>query len=408
MFPHQERDRSHFSALQCVCADGHKWDVFVEFPNGDIDRPVSVGFQDLYSNKILSLRHARTESAHVTNMAIHDMVRDHGIPERCWLDNGRAFASKWVSGGQANRFRFKVKDSDPNGSLTLMGVIVHWTKPYSGQSKPIERAWRDFCANISKHPAFAGAYTGNKPDAKPSDYATRAVPFALFNKIVADGVAEHNARTGRRTRVCGGVLSFDQAFDRSYQNQLIARPDPWHLRAMLLQADHFTVSGPDCSIKIGGNRYWHEALSEWKGRRMIVRFDPTYLAADLLVYTPDGGLLCEAPCLEAIGFDSMDDAKTHAKAKAAFLRSHKMLAEANQKYSPALIAQYSATNDWEWEDAPVIDVTPPKARRIGGGGLALAHTPNEIDAYYEAEVEALLRGPAGLRLVSNSDDPANG
>ncbi|HOK71525.1 MAG TPA: hypothetical protein PLM83_08745, partial [Bacillota bacterium] len=34
---------------------------------------------------------------------------------------------------------------------------VHWTTPYHGQSKPIERAWKTLCEEVSKHPKFAGA-----------------------------------------------------------------------------------------------------------------------------------------------------------------------------------------------------------------------------------------------------------
>ncbi|WP_245528436.1 transposase domain-containing protein [Gluconobacter morbifer] len=45
------------------------------------------------------------------------------------------------TGGIPNRFRFKVKEDEPVGIMTQLGVEVHWTTPYSGQSKPIERAW---------------------------------------------------------------------------------------------------------------------------------------------------------------------------------------------------------------------------------------------------------------------------
>jgi putative transposase len=404
MYPSQERDRSHFGAMECVCADGHKWDVFVEYPDGKIDRPVSVGFQDLHSNKIVSVRHGRSETAQLVALAIHDMARDWGIPDQCYLDNGRAFASKWITGQMANRFRFKIKDTDPEGLLTQLGVRVHWVKPYSGQSKPIERAWRDFCDNISKHPAFAGAYTGNAPHAKPSDYATKAVPLAVFEKIVAAGVAEHNARTGRRTRVCGGVLSFDQAFAQSYATRLIAKPAPSQLRMFLLESQQVTVRAPDACVFIGGNRFWHEALYGHLGRKVVARFDPDDLKAPLSVYQLSGEIICIAECLEAVGFDSSADAKEHEKARKVYIRSVKELAKFEQRFSADEISRL--TVDVTDDDDAIAPAPRPAATRIMGN-LARAPEPmvaEDFDPLLDFYARQTEGRASHLRVVHSDDD----
>uniref|UniRef100_UPI0039800C3B transposase domain-containing protein n=1 Tax=Salmonella sp. s54836 TaxID=3159673 RepID=UPI0039800C3B len=93
-----------------------------------------------------------------------DVVERYGIPHHAWLDNGRGFASKLLTGGVANRYRFKVREEDPTGILVALGVQIHWATPYHGQAKPIERAFRDLCDRVAKHPAFAGAYTGHRVD----------------------------------------------------------------------------------------------------------------------------------------------------------------------------------------------------------------------------------------------------
>ena len=123
-FPAQERDRSMFHALEGVNADGHKFDVFVRWPDGTIARPIMVGVQDLYSGKILGYRVAETESADLVRMSFRDAVERYGIPRKAWLDNGRGFASKMITGGVANRFRFKVKQEDPIGVLVSMGTEI--------------------------------------------------------------------------------------------------------------------------------------------------------------------------------------------------------------------------------------------------------------------------------------------
>ncbi len=101
-----------FHALEAVNADGHKFDVFVEWPIGNetrIVRPVLVGFQDIFSGTILSGRIDISENKETVRLVFGDMVEKYGIPKLCYLDNGRSFASKWLTGGVPNRCRFKVR-----------------------------------------------------------------------------------------------------------------------------------------------------------------------------------------------------------------------------------------------------------------------------------------------------------
>jgi hypothetical protein len=147
------------------------------------------------SSKLLAWRVCETESAHHVRLVFASLFEGWGIPVHCVLDNGRGFASKWITGGTANRFRFKVKDSDPVWLLTGLGVKVHWALPFHGQSKPIERAWMDLTDTISRHPFVAGAYTGRSPMHKPANYGSKAVPWDDFVGHVAREIAHHNARS---------------------------------------------------------------------------------------------------------------------------------------------------------------------------------------------------------------------
>ncbi len=148
LYPAQTQDRSHFHAMEAVNSDGHVFDVFVKWEDGSIGRPALVGFQDLYSGFVLSHRISQIENKETVRLAIADMIESWGIPEHVYFDNGRAFMSKWITGGMKTRFRLKVKDEEPEGVLTKLGVKVHAVRPYSGQSKPIERAWRDMVDRI--------------------------------------------------------------------------------------------------------------------------------------------------------------------------------------------------------------------------------------------------------------------
>ncbi|HEY1136612.1 MAG TPA: transposase domain-containing protein [Xanthomonadaceae bacterium] len=337
-FPAQERDRSIFHALEAVNADGHKFDVFVRSPMGDIVRPMLVGVQDLYSGKILGWRIADTESSDLARMAFRDAISRYGIPSHAWLDNGRGFASKMLTGGVANRFRFKVREDDPTGVLVGMGIDIHWATPYHGQAKPIERAWRDFCDRIAKHPAFAGAYTGNKPDAKPENYGSKAVAWDDFVRVIEQEIAAHNARAKRRTRVCGGVHSFDDVFNASYAQSTIRKATDEQLRQLLMTAEVVSADRHDGSVRLSGNRYWCEALSDHAGRKVLVRFDPDALHTDVQVYTLANVYIGQADCIAAVGFADTSAAREHLRARKQYIRATKDQAKAEIRMDAAKVA----------------------------------------------------------------------
>jgi transposase InsO family protein len=328
--PPLERTVADLHAMECVNVDGHKWDVFVEWPDGTIGRPITVGIQDVYSRKILGWSTGKTESAVETRLAFAHVFESYGIPREAVMDNGRAFASKWISGGALSRFRFSIRDDDRLGILIALNIKIHWTLPYRGQSKPIERAWRDFCSDIAKHPAFAGAYTGNKPDAKPENYRSKAVPLATFLQVVADEIGFHNARAGRRTEMGRGLRSLDQVFNESYAVSPIGKATPEDLRLALLAADDVRTDRRSGAIKLHGNRYWSEDLALVAGELVTVRFDPDDLHAPIHVYSREGEYLCSAGVWEATGFLDVAAAKDRARLESGYKKAVKAKVAAEQ------------------------------------------------------------------------------
>lgn len=339
-YPAQERDRSHFTALAGVNADGHRWDLRVRFPDGSEGRASILGWQDLYSGKIIAWRLCDHESSDVVRLSFGDLVRNYGVPGAVWLDNGRAFASKWMTGGTPTRYRFKIREEDPTGLITsLVGADnVHWVTPYHGQAKPIERAWRDFCDRIAKHPAFAGAYVGNSPTNKPENYGSRVIEWAEFERVVTEEILAHNARTGRRTKVCAGVRSFDQAFADSYATTTVRKVSEEQLRLLLLASEAVTASPVDGSVRLAGNRYWTEALSEHAGRKVVLRVDPFHLHTVAHVYALDGTFIATAECVATVGFADTQAAREHARGRKQYKRAAKDMLAAERLMDAASVA----------------------------------------------------------------------
>lgn len=338
-FPTPRRDLSDFDVLQAVNVDGHELDLMVEWADGTVSRPVMIGIQDLYSRRMLVTMIGRSESTDLVRRAFAELFSKHGIPQTVIFDNGRAFASKWLTGGNPTRYRFVIKPEDPIGLLGQLGCQVHFTNPYSGRSKPIERAWRDFCDGFSRSGVFVGAYTGNSVANKPANYGERAAPYADLVRELAFYVGMHNDRKGRRTQTARGVLSFDEVWaERLERGALIRRPTPEQLRLALLAAEGVTVRRQTAQLHLGGNVYFNEALWKHEGEKVIVRFEPEDLHAPIHVYRLDGVYVCEAPCVEAVGFLNAEAAKEISRRQRRVLKDAKRLGESQRLLGAAQIA----------------------------------------------------------------------
>ena len=398
LYPAQRRVRKHLHAMQAVNMDGHRLDVFIAMPDGKIQRVHLIVLQDLHSGKFVGWRLAASENKVAVRLVIGDMVERHGIPDDIVLDNGRAFASKWISGGAPNRYRFKVREEEPLGLITALGINLHWTTPYAGQSKPIERAFRDLADDIAKHPFCAGAYTGNRPDAKPENYGSKAVPFEAFKAHVDRQIAEHNARPGRTASACAG-RSFDETFEASLAepSTLVKWPSPSQRALWLLAAEQIRARKGSGEIHLFGNRYWAEPLNAHAGRLVTVRFDPDNLTRELKVYDADDRLICDAPRIADTGFFDVDAAREHARKRNDLMKAVSTQKRLHAELSPEALADLY--DGGPLDETPDRKPTPPKVQRLATGGLALKAPPAEITWDEQAQEDF----SKGLRLIAGAD-----
>lgn len=317
--PAQRRIVEHLHALECVNIDGHKFDVHVlskherdKKGNPKVTRPILIGIQDVRSSKLLAWRVCEVESAHYVRLVLGDLLEKWGIPGHCVFDNGRGFASKWITGKSAFRFRNKVKAEDPVGLVVHMGIEVHWALPYHGQSKPIERAWRDLTNRIARHAFCDGAYTGPNPMAKPANAGKRAVPWDDFVAHVDRQIAKHNAKLGRTGRDYKG-RSFDQVFVDTYSASAVTKATPEQLRMAMLAAEKKRLDSKTGELNLLGNRYWSEACGRYHGEIVTVRFDPDDLTKPVHLYDANDAFLCSAPIYGDVKFLDAEGSKNTGK-----------------------------------------------------------------------------------------------
>lgn len=399
LYPAQQRTVRDLYALYWINGDGYKHNVFVRFPDGSIDRPKTWFWQDVYSRKILGFRTDRTEHSDMIRLAIGDVVERFGIPEHVTIDNTRAAANKWMTGGVKNRYRFKIKEEDPIGLLPQLGIQVHWTSVFKGkghgQAKPVERAFGigGLGEYVDKRYEFRGAYTGPNPTAKPENYGETAVDFAEFCQVLADAIRLWNDKPGRDTEICDGRLSFNQAFEESYQRnaERIRRPTAAQRRMWLMAAEAVTVQR-DSSVALrvgsgpnGKNRYGCDALIDHIGRKVVVRFDPDALHESVFVYQADGRFIGEAQCLFAVGFGDSAAAREWARNRTRRAKAARAQAEAERRMSEMEALDYLPVPEPE-DAAPVqTEVTRGtfgEIKRVAGSDLVPEAEPESVAEKY--------------------------
>ena len=346
LFPAQTRSVAHLHAMQMVNTDGHKLDLFVRVPWKKVPvRVILIGIQDIYSRKVLSWILSEAETWEAVRSCIGAMIEnaDGALPYHIYMDNGKAFASKKISGGAKARNRYKITEDEVAGLLKTLDIEAHFTKPYSGRSKPIERAWKDLADEISRHPAMAGAYTGPNVAEKPEDYGRRAVKLDVLQEHVAAMVEEHNAREGRQTEMADG-RSFNAVFAESVaEPSTILRYSSTAQRSLwMLAAENVTARKPDGAVHYAGNRYWAPVLNQWIGKKLTMRFDPANLHGAVKLYDGAGRFLGDAECILAHGFDCQAAARQTARKASDYAKAQKSLLELNRTIAADQLADIYA------------------------------------------------------------------
>ena len=364
-YPSMRRSVAEIEALEWINGDGYQHNVFVRWHNGDIVRPKTWIWQDIRTRKILAYRVDLSENSDTIRLSLMDLIWKYGIPKKCTIDNTRAAANKWMTGGVKNRYRFKVKDDDVTGIIPLLGIELLWTSVQfgkgHGQAKPIERAFSHGGLGelVDKHPSLAGFYAGENIYNKPDNYngGKDGVPYETFIMALEDGIRTFNEREGRQTEICQGIYSFSQVFERDYAKAHIRKASAEQMRFLMLMSEAVSLK-KDGSFELsaGGkvnnrkNRYLATDLIATTHRKVVVKFDPQDLHNKVWVYGLDGMFLAEAKCTEAVAFDDKAAGREHDKARKQFVKANKQAAKAQLTMNAQEAARYQP--EFEEEDPP--------------------------------------------------------
>ena len=355
-YPPQRRDKRAFAAGEAVVGDGLKFDkLWVAFPDGEILNTATGWFwADLRTNYIAAFRLGKTENTDLFRLATYDLT-GHFKPRLAWLDNTMAAANKAMTGQAPRRHRFGAKPADPLGLLAQMDITAIFTNPDKVMgnpgAKPIERSFGvgGLHDKVASHPAFL----------KRGYSKATAIPYEEFAAVVAEEVRRFNAQPRRQTPVCGGVLSFSEAFAAGIKDHPLTRLTEAQRALLLLMPETVRVHARRGEIALragssplGRHRYYADALGAWQGQQVVAWYDPDALSRPVTVQTLDGRTLCRAEHQGDVAFQDMGAAREHAKNKRRWLAAKKRAAAAEVRMSALEVqAQYP--------HHPALTGTPP-------------------------------------------------
>ena len=162
VIPHIKRDISKIEVGEVLVADGKRLNFQIINPfTGKPCRATLIGFLDWKSTALVGYEIMLEENTQNIASALRNAILNLGkIPKFVYLDNGKAFRSKYFEGASKDGFEqygFK-------GVYEKLGITTVFANPYNARAKVIERFFLEMQESFEKLlPSYIGTSIENKP-----------------------------------------------------------------------------------------------------------------------------------------------------------------------------------------------------------------------------------------------------
>lgn len=401
---HIDRDYSRIAVGDILVADGHVLNFEVINPwTGKPKRMTLIGWKDMRSNYVCGWEIMPTENTAAIGSALRRAILTLGMkPRVAYLDNGRAFRSRFFSGCQ------DFIEQGFAGLFERLGTVPQFAWPYHGQSKTIERFFGTF-AELERRMV---SYTGTSIEKKPprmmrGERLHRKLHEALTggetmtleqaHRAVAAWLDEYHQRP-QRGHLDGQCPA--EVFDAGRGEGV----DPVELRHLMLAQEIKQIRRGRISLL--GVEYTDPALF---GRQhaVTVRYDLADRSSILVEH--EGQILCEAypphkqhPAASILGTDADRDLlsaeieQKKREEKAASITARAMLEAdvipAHQRMMAQIAGEGQPQGAAPTGAAPTVATGRPKLRKLP----APAPVDEATQAAIEAEVIEIERESAAM------------
>lgn len=160
ILPHITRDRSSLVSNEIWVSDGHDANTHVIGEDEKPVRPVIVAWMDEKSRMITGWSVDVTENTDLIIDSLCNAVEKHGIPQKVYIDNGKAYINKRTTSEDQEKYIMEKRFT----TYAMFGCEVIRSRPYNAREKSIERKWGRLDNDFSK---WMKGYAGKDILSKP-------------------------------------------------------------------------------------------------------------------------------------------------------------------------------------------------------------------------------------------------
>lgn len=269
-----ERDASNIICNDIWVTDHAQIDVAVFRPDGKPCFPWLTAFSDFKSNKFLgwNIHWEDPNSDHIF-LAFKSAADGYGLPRHIYMDNGKDFRCKDFAGGR-RVVKVKVNENSKQVStLRMLNIEPHFSLPYNGQTKPIERNFNTNKEYFSKHMVgYRGGDVTERPEILQHEIKSGQIfQFEEFVELMNSYIENVLNVMPSEGKDLGG-LSRNQLFESEVTEIRKVRSDALMLFCMRTTGTLTIMRNGVLDSQIG-SRYWAEWMSGVKGKKVYLRRD---------------------------------------------------------------------------------------------------------------------------------------
>ena len=306
------RDSKSLKVMEIVMGDEHTFDCWVAYtqPNGSVIaiKPHLAAWIDMRSRMILGDVVCKNATSKTLKRSLCQlMYQDAGcVPEYLYIDNGKDYTAKTMTGRPRNDRGGMQFDSETKGFYKSIGIKDdHRALPYEPWSKAqIERFFRTVCNQFTRwFTSYTGTLTGSKTIAKVEKDVKQMlergelVSMEEFYQLWSKWLHEvyMNKRHKGLQEAGEEWLTPRECFDNA---ERYVKPVPPKSQATVLMMESKSRFVMNIGIRLFGREYRSQELCDYIGQTLDIKYDPNDMGT--IYVFKDQKQVCEAYCQELL------------------------------------------------------------------------------------------------------------
>lgn len=306
------RDTKSLKVMQIVMGDEHTFDCWVAYthPNGKVTavKPHLAAWIDMRSRAVMGDVMCKDANSDILKQSLLKMMYSEpgGIPEYLYIDNGKDYTAKTMTGRSRNDRSGMDFDNETKGFYKSIGIKDdHRALPYEPWSKAqIERFFGTVCSQFTKwFISYTGTLTGSKTFAKVNKdvrgMIERGELMSLEEFYQAWSQWLHEVYMVKRhegLRKAGEEWQTPLSCFENAERYEKAVPPKSYATMLMMKSEKRRVS--NIGIKLMDKEYRSDELCDFIGQTVDIKYDPQDMGT--IYVFQNGRKVCEAYCQELL------------------------------------------------------------------------------------------------------------